>query len=71
MMLIRFILYVISIYGCTGCRLEIEAEHGTSTGGAERFHSKASNGTTVLLNSLRDNITFPLEVITLHIMNSQ
>ena len=62
MKLIHFILCVITIYGCTGCRLEIEAEHGTSIGGAERFRSRASNGATVLINTLRDNITFQLEI---------
>ena len=64
MRLIHFILYVVNIYGCTGCRLEIEAEYGTSTGGAEMFRSQASNGATVLLNTPRDNITFTLEVIS-------
>ena len=64
MRLISFILYVITIYGCTGCRLEVEAEHGTSTAGAERFRNQASNGATVLLSSPGDNITFPLEVIS-------
>ena len=53
---------MITIYGCTGCRLEIEAEHGTSTGGAERFRNRASNGATVLISTLRDNITFQLEI---------
>ena len=59
---IRFILYVITIYGCTGCRLEIEAEHGTSTGGVQRHRSQASNGITVLINTQRHNIIFPMEV---------
>ena len=64
MRLIHFILYVITLYGCTGCRLEREAEPRTNTAGAERFHSQASNGTTVLINSLRDNTNFLLEVVS-------
>ena len=63
MRLTRLILYVITIYGCTSCRLDIEAEHGTSTGGVEKYRSQASGGVTVLINTLRDNITFSLEVI--------
>ena len=64
MRLTRLILYVITIYGCTSCRLEIEAEYGTSTGGVQKHRSQASNGVTVLINTLRDNITFSLEVIS-------
>ena len=64
MRLIHFILYVITIYGCTSCRFEIEAEDGTSIGGVERFRSQASNGATVLINTLRDKITFLLEVVS-------
>ena len=53
MRLIHFILYVITIYECTSCRFEIEAEDGTSIGGVERFRSQASNGATVLINTLK------------------
>ena len=45
-----------TIYGCIGCRLEIEAEHGTSTGGAEGFCSQPSNEVTVLINTQRDKL---------------
>ena len=31
MKLIPFVIYVITIYGCNGCRLEIKAEHGNKT----------------------------------------
>ena len=63
MRLTCFILYVITIYGCTSCRLEIEAEYGTSTGGVEKYRSHASGGVTVLINTLRDSITFSFEVV--------
>ena len=63
MRLTHFILYVITIYRCTSCSLEIEAEYGTSTGGVQKHRSQASNGVTVLINTLRDKITFLLDVV--------
>ena len=35
----------------------------TSTGGSATFPSQASNGATILINTLKDNITFLLESI--------
>ena len=59
-----FILYVLSIYGytCSGCRVDIEAEHGDSANGVQMYRSKASNGITVLIKQ-GENITFEFKVI--------
>ena len=58
-----FILYVLSIYGntCCGCRVDIEAEHGTSEGGTQMYNMRASNGITVLVKQ-GDDITFEFKV---------
>ena len=58
------ILYVLSIYGntCCGCRVDVEAEHGTSEGGTQMYNIEASNGITVLVTQ-GENITLEFEVI--------
>ena len=57
-------IYEITIYGCTGCRLETETESGTSTDGVQKHRSQASSGATVPINTQRHNIIFLLEVIS-------